>query len=295
MENTRQEMLWGKGKSLSAFLSAFRETYQKAFVEHHIPVDDQTLPLLPVVTTGALSKTLSRKLNGDVQIRTVSDRPRNPINQADPFEKKMIDYFRAHPDIKEKMVNKDNKFYYLRPLTITSICLKCHGRREDAPLSIRNRYTKAYGYKIGDVRGLSSIRIAKKGVAEKLFSDFVTAAIGTTFLYMLLLLALYALIHRMGRMERDYARNLEEEVEHATEELEKQKETFETLFEKSSDGIFLLENRKVIQCNEKMTTIFYSSCCQKSLWLSMHKQISLFQRNINYQQSHVDIAAHLAD
>jgi len=78
MENTRQEMLWGKGKSLSAFLSAFRETYQKAFVEHHIPIDDQTLRLLPVVTIDALSKNLSRKLNGDVQIRTVSDRPRNP-------------------------------------------------------------------------------------------------------------------------------------------------------------------------------------------------------------------------
>jgi len=252
MENTRQDILRGKGESFSAFLAAFRETYQKAFLEHHIPVDDQTLPLLPVVTTGALSKNLSRKLNGDVQIRTVSDRPRNSINQADPFEKEMIDYFRSHPEIKAKTVSKGGAFYYLRPLTITSTCLKCHGKREDAPPSIQKRYTKAYDYKIGDIRGIASIRIVKKGVAEKLFSDFVTAAIGTAFLYMLLLLALYAVIHRMGRMERDYARNLEEEVEQATEKIEKQKETFETLFEKSSDGIFILENRKVIQCNEKI-------------------------------------------
>jgi len=96
MENTRQDILRGKGESFSAFLAAFRETYQKAFLEHHIPVDDQTLPLLPVVTTGALSKNLSRKLNGDVQIRTVSDRPRNSINQADPFEKEMIENQKAN-------------------------------------------------------------------------------------------------------------------------------------------------------------------------------------------------------
>ena len=252
MEKTQQELLLGEGKSLSNFTLAFRETYQKAFVSHHVPLDNRTLNLLPVKTIGAISQKLSEEVNGVVEIRTVSDRPRNPKNRANAFEKRMIDYFRQHPGEESKIVNEGKNFFYVRPMYITTTCLKCHGKRQDAPKTIRDRYTQAYDYSLGEIRGVSSIRIVKSGLAERLFSDFKIAAISTSFLYLLLLFALWGLIRKMGEMERNYARDLEREVDEKTREVAKQKDVFETLFEKSSDGIFILEDQHIIQCNEKI-------------------------------------------
>ena len=252
MVKTQQELLLKEGKSLSNFTLAFRETYQKAFVFHHVPLNERTLNLLPVKTIGAISRKLSEEVNGVVEIRTVSDRPRNPKNRANGFEKRMIDYFRQHPGEERKIVNEGDDFFYVRPMRITATCLKCHGKRQDAPKAIRDRYAQAYDYALGEIRGITSVRIVKNGMAERLFSDFKIAAISTSFLYLLLLFALWGLIRKMGEMERNYARDLEREVDEKTREVAKQKDVFETLFEKSSDGIFILEDRQIIHCNEKI-------------------------------------------
>ena len=252
MEETRTQLLMNEGRSLSNFTEAFRTTYQNAFTEHHIPVDDQTIHLLPVMTIDEISERFSRNAHGDVQVRTVSDRPRNPKNMANPFEKKMMDYFRQHTGETYKVVKNDQGYFYLRPLIITQRCLKCHGRREDAPPSIRERYHQAYGYKLGEIRGLASVRISRRNAMDTLVAKFKDGALTTALLFVLLLFAIYALIRKMNAMERDYTRDLEKTVTEKTQALERQKGVFETLFEKSSDGIFILENQQIIQCNEKI-------------------------------------------
>lgn len=53
---------------------------------------------------------------------------------------------------------------------------------------------------------------------------------------------------------------LQAELEKYTQELQEQKNAFETVFEKSTDGIFLTEGRHVIDCNEAtLKTFGYSS------------------------------------
>ncbi len=47
----------------------------------------------------------------------------------------------------------------------------------------------------------------------------------------------------------------EDELEHRTNELRQQKEAFETLFEKSSNGILIIENDRFVECNEKVLDI----------------------------------------
>ena len=256
MQNTQQKLWLKQGKTLSKFILAFRDTYQEAFLTHHIPLDNRTLNLLPVKTIGSISKKLSGDLDNGVEIRTVSDRPRNPTNQANDFEQQMMDWFRHHPDQDEDVVNRGDDFYYLRPLRVTSTCLQCHGKREAAPPAIRSRYYTAYDYKLGDVRGLTSVRIAKNGVAKMLFTNFVVSTITMLFLYMMFMAAIYVLIRKMNAMRLQYARNLERDIAEKTEALTKQKDAFETLFEKSSDGIIILEDYRIIQCNEKAIDMF---------------------------------------
>jgi diguanylate cyclase (GGDEF)-like protein/PAS domain S-box-containing protein len=252
MHDTQQKLLLNEGRSLSYFTEVFRKTYQKAFTDNHIPLDDKTIHLLPVMTIDEISKRFSSKVHGDLEIRTVSDRPRNAKNMANPFEKQMINFFRDNPTVDHRVVESNNSFYYLRPLLINETCMKCHGERQSAPPSIRNRYSEAYGYQLGEIRGLSSVRIVRKNTVDVAFSSFEKAATTTVILYLLLLFALYALIRKMNAMERGYTRHLESEVQEKTLKIEKQKRVFETLFEKSSDGIFILEDQQIIQCNEKI-------------------------------------------
>jgi diguanylate cyclase (GGDEF)-like protein/PAS domain S-box-containing protein len=252
MSETQHKLLINEGRSLTHFTEAFRKTYQHAFLAHAIPLDNKTVHLLPVKTIDEISKRFSKKVNDDVQVRTVSDRPRNPKNMANAFEKEMIDYFRAHPGVKKRIVKKADAFYYFHPLVIEKGCLKCHGARADAPPSIRDNYTEAYGYRIGEIRGLSSVRITRSATVVSSAESFRNAAVTTILLYLFLLFAIYELIRKMNAMERHYTRDLEKRVENKTREVARQKEVFETLFEKSSDGIFILDGQKIIQCNEKI-------------------------------------------
>jgi hypothetical protein len=47
-------------------------------------------------------------------------------------------------------------------LGVTSLCLKCHGKKSDAPPTVRNSYSAAFDYKVGDLRGIMSIKMPKK-------------------------------------------------------------------------------------------------------------------------------------
>ena len=94
LRNTEKLILVNESQSLSAFVSAFRQTYQDAFLDHHIAVDDKTINLLPVKTISEISKRFSQNVNGEVIVRTVSDRPRNNYNMANKFELNEIKYFK---------------------------------------------------------------------------------------------------------------------------------------------------------------------------------------------------------
>ncbi|MCX8116272.1 MAG: DUF3365 domain-containing protein, partial [Burkholderiaceae bacterium] len=44
-------------------------------------------------------------------------------------------------------------------IRVEPYCLRCHGKPEEAPPSIRARYETAYGYQVGDLRGVVSIKV----------------------------------------------------------------------------------------------------------------------------------------
>lgn len=118
-----------------------------------------------------LTDSMAQKFNAT--IKRVSDKPRNPKNQANGTELEMIRHFKtilANDDKIEPIVetkNGTNHFYY--PITTNSMCLQCHGTpnkniEKETLASIQMLYPKdkAVGYEVNEVRGIWSIAFDEK-------------------------------------------------------------------------------------------------------------------------------------
>lgn len=99
----------------------------------------------------------------DVIYRRVALNARNPDFDPDRLEKKIIEYFRDHPQKKEweDQLRIDGHMYYFsaRPVVFKKSCMRCHGDPERAPREIVKRYgtERGFGYQVGGVAGLVSV------------------------------------------------------------------------------------------------------------------------------------------
>jgi len=179
-ENARQD-LYDQADKVRNLLMAYRHTGQKVFIEHKLPVTDKTLGLLPAFAVGKMSEIYPRWDKSGFSFNNVSDQPRNPEHQADALELEIMDYFRKNDDketVFKPFTNGSGEKYYIyaRPIWIKKMCLKCHDTRENAPKTIRERYDAAYGYKIGDLRGLLSIKLPAKTIEIRAWDSFIQHA-----------------------------------------------------------------------------------------------------------------------
>jgi len=95
----------------------------------------------------------------DAVLRFPSSNPRNPLNQATPSEQTIIRYFQEHPEADSwagtiQLIEGGETFYVrATPRRVEPSCLRCHGRPEDAPSTVRKRYgdTAGFGQNVGDV------------------------------------------------------------------------------------------------------------------------------------------------
>jgi len=245
LRNTEKLILLNESQSLSEFVSAFRQTYQDAFINHQIPVDDKTINLLPVKTISEISKRFSKNVNGEVIVRTVSDRPRNSLNMANDFELNEIKYFKNNTTESDHFTQKEGIFNYTKPIYIQESCLKCHGKREDAIPSIRENYATAYDYKLGDIRGLLNIEIKRRDIFTALYTDFLENLFGTIFLYILFLIIIFILIQKMRKKEEEYTSKLKKDIQKKTHKIQKQKEVLHT--QAYHDALTGLPNRALFQ------------------------------------------------
>ncbi len=224
IQDTQKLIVLNESKSLSEFISAFRQTYQDAFLLYHIDVDENTINLLPIKTISEISNRFASSVQGDIVIRTVSDRPRNEDNMANDFELDMIQYFKKNPEETDKFIQKENVYHYTKPLFIQQSCLRCHGKREDALPSIRDKYENAYDYKLGEIRGLLNIKIKEREFFAAMYSDFTETLIGAILLYIIFLIIIYVLIQKMRTKEERYTQQLETDIAAKTYEIKKQKD-----------------------------------------------------------------------
>jgi len=244
--------------SLISLISSFRKTYQNLFITYDIAVDDKTVNLLPVKTVKEISEQFSKTLGDRAIIKTVSDRPRNIQNQANKDELRVIDYFNNNKDKTFYFEDLGNNiYYYVKPLYITQQCLKCHGKKEDAPLTIQKRYKNSYDYKLGELRGITTITINKNDVISTLDEGYLVSIKAAIVVYILFLLAIYFLIRIIVNNSKEYSRTLENKIIQKTNELKHEKEYIHTIVESNNNAIIAIDSDyKIRTYNNKAQIIF---------------------------------------
>ena len=238
---TQTKIIENQTKILVDFIKSFRKTYQDIFLEKNITIDDKTLHLLPVKTTPIIATNFSKLQNGNIIIKTISDRPRNPNNMANEFEQDMIEFFKTHPDIKYKFIKKNESHILIEPLYIQKTCLKCHGEKKAALDSIKSHYSKAYGYHQGELRGLIDIEIKDRGFFNLLYINFKNNLISNIIILIVLLAIIYLLLKNIIIKEKRYQEILQKDIDIKTKKIAQQKDTL--LYQATHDALTDLPNR----------------------------------------------------
>jgi len=228
-----------EAEALKSYAMAHRNYYQELYINNVIPLNEETVYGLPAFASRTISEIFSNDNSFNITAKTVSDRARNPKNQADELELKAIEYFKLNEN-KDEYFNGDNKdtYQYAYALKIDQKCLKCHGKKENAPKFIREKYEYAYGYKLGEVRGIVSIQLPKK-ILNDFFSRFFYYSV---FYDIVLLLLLFIFIYYLLKKFKSINTILENEVNKKTLELRTSKTNLENLL--VTDGLTHLQNRQ---------------------------------------------------
>ena len=169
--------------------------YTREYLSKVAPdVEVQDKNIHPFATTPAVSVSqiaLLLKENEGFSIRQTSDKYRNPKNKPNDKELKAINFFKKNKSAKElyKIDNNDELVYFY-PLKIEQKCLKCHGTKEEVPKHLYDKLIKmygdkAFGYKVGDIRGVISIDIPLENTRKEIFSIFIKITIAIAIFYLM--------------------------------------------------------------------------------------------------------------
>ncbi|MEZ4968476.1 MAG: DUF3365 domain-containing protein [Flavobacteriaceae bacterium] len=116
----------------------------------------------------AIALTDSISVMNNAQIKRVSDKPRNPINEANKeelgyiatFKEQLVSGIEADPIVVPGI--EEIRVYY--PITTNTMCLQCHGKPNEqvkptTMATLRKLYPedKAVGYSVNEVRGIWSV------------------------------------------------------------------------------------------------------------------------------------------
>jgi len=127
---------------------------------------EESMGFTPARAGKAVSDEIS---NERFVVRQTSLKYRNPENEPDAFEAKVLKRFENGEITGQYMESwKNNGKTYVRvmtPLYITKACMSCHSSPDKVPALIKEMFPGdlATGYKIGDVRGAISVKMLAIG------------------------------------------------------------------------------------------------------------------------------------
>jgi diguanylate cyclase (GGDEF)-like protein/PAS domain S-box-containing protein len=219
-----KEFVKRQTQSLNYFMLVHREYYQKLYIDKIIPLNEETVIGLPAYSSRFISKKFSEHNSFNITVSTVSERARNSKNLADSYELKAIKKFKENPNLKEYLAKEDNLYQYATPLYIEKKCLKCHGAKEDAPTFISSRYDKAYNYKVGELRGIISVKVPLEAIHQYFLSQFLKSFFYDLIVILLVILTTFYLIKYFKSLNIQ----LKSEVDKRTSQLKENVAFFES-------------------------------------------------------------------
>jgi len=227
---------YSKAKTLHDYFISMRYVYHQQFLSSGIDLNDSTVGFLPAHASTHISEFFSQRSKQGITIRNVSDRPRNPDNKADDLEEKMIRYFDAHPKEDEKLeliedTNGQSFYFFSSPLRIQAYCLACHGKKEEVLPYIAQRYDNAYGYSLGEVRGLTSIKMPKNLVFDDVIALFWKEVFFSVTATLFLLVVTFLAIKELTKREVEQKKELEALVKERTQKLLQKSDELEKAYD----------------------------------------------------------------
>ncbi|HID97812.1 MAG TPA: DUF3365 domain-containing protein [Thermodesulfobacteriaceae bacterium] len=143
--------------------------------------------------------------------RRASVNPHNPRNLADPFEEEMLDWFEEDSgrSFWQGVVKKNGASFFISmvPDYFTPPCIRCHGKAEDAPQSLLERYGTEGGFRFraGDLAGINSVAIPVSASLRQAWQGSlvifaITLGASICLLWLLNLLFQRLVIERLGVM-----------------------------------------------------------------------------------------------
>ena len=132
-----------------------------------------TVSALTFCSAKAITLTDSMAVALNVQMKRVSDKPRNPNNKANKQESAYItkskELLAKGEEIKPNMTEANGKMVGYYPIMINQACMQCHGNQgaevlSETLLQISKFYPndKAIDYKINELRGIWVVEMNKK-------------------------------------------------------------------------------------------------------------------------------------
>ncbi len=198
---------------IRAMLMATQDVYERQFSASGLPLDDRTLGFLPAHALSRVARDFPQWSRSGITFNNVSDRPRNPDNRADADELDAMAWFRAHPGEKERLLeghdrNGRSLYHYTAPIWTKPACLACHGTPGQAPPLVARHYDGAYGYKVGDLRGVLSIKLPSDEPRQRMLAAWLDSLYYRLAGYaaLLVLLGLFLdrfVVARLSRLQRN--------------------------------------------------------------------------------------------
>lgn len=184
---------------LRDYMMSMRTIYHKQFLNSGIELNDNTLGFLPAHASGLISDRF-KSINADgFYIKNVSDKPRNPKNMADESEMEAIRHFQTNKDSKEYSKENSSFMQFAYPIRIKPYCLSCHGNKEEALPSIQKNYDSAYGYKLGDLRGIVSVKIPLEKLNETIYTHVKEDVFISFLMLIFIVLAMFILFRKVSK------------------------------------------------------------------------------------------------
>ncbi len=102
--------------------------------------------------------------NTNYRVKQATFKYRNPKNSPNSVEDLALKKLEKDKNLISFWSQKNNGLYYFRRISVQKACLKCHGAAQDRPNFIKKNYKsdKAFGFKVGDLRGIYSVFIPNK-------------------------------------------------------------------------------------------------------------------------------------
>lgn len=238
-----------RADSLRDYFLSMRHVYHHQFLNSGIDINETTVGFLPAHASTLISDKFEEISKDGITMRNVTDRYRNPKNKADEFELEAIKYFKDNPDkntlIKKINKNKKEIVNYASPLVIDKYCITCHGNKDEVLPSITKMYDDGYGYKIGDIRGVTSIKIPLENLRSETMDGFYEITVLSWISILFLLIIIYFAIKKLTIKDVEQKIFLQNEIKKKTADLEYQKDAVNKL--SFYDMLTNLPNKKLFK------------------------------------------------